>query len=129
MTISPYLNETITQIDADGIRVIRARLGLTQEQLATHVGVSIDTIKSWESGRRTPAPDARAKLVYLSRPNVYRAATSYEKLRDTAQQYDADAIAYELAGDTERSEMAVKVARSLHKMADSVERDMVGPRA
>jgi transcriptional regulator with XRE-family HTH domain len=39
------------------IRDRREKLKLTQEELAARVGVPTQTIKQWESGRRSPAAD------------------------------------------------------------------------
>lgn len=39
------------------IQTLRVKKGLNQEQLAQKVGVTIDTIKNWESSRRTPSPE------------------------------------------------------------------------
>lgn len=36
------------------IRQLRTNLGLTQKQFAAQFDVSIDSVKSWECGRRTP---------------------------------------------------------------------------
>jgi putative transcriptional regulator len=36
------------------IRKIRTQLGLTQEEFAEDVGVSIQTVRSWEQGRSVP---------------------------------------------------------------------------
>jgi predicted ATPase/DNA-binding NarL/FixJ family response regulator/transcriptional regulator with XRE-family HTH domain len=37
------------------LRLLRARLGLSQEQLAQRLGVSFATVNRWETGRTTPA--------------------------------------------------------------------------
>lgn len=39
----------------ENIKSIRARYNLSQRELAARIGVSVDTIKSWESGRRKPS--------------------------------------------------------------------------
>lgn len=36
------------------IKNLRMAAGLTQKQFAWKYGISLDTVKSWESGRRTP---------------------------------------------------------------------------
>jgi len=38
----------------DEIRAIRQSLGLNQADFAERLGVSKDTVNSWEQGRRTP---------------------------------------------------------------------------
>lgn len=40
----------------------RVRLGLDQEQLAEQVGVHVNTIRLWESGKRKPGSDNLTKL-------------------------------------------------------------------
>ena len=36
------------------IRALRQRKGLTQEQVATHLGVSYQAVSKWETGANTP---------------------------------------------------------------------------
>jgi putative transcriptional regulator len=40
----------------------RARLGLTQEQFAALLGVSVATLRNWEQGRREPDRAARVLI-------------------------------------------------------------------
>ena len=40
----------------------RRRHGLTQEQLAAELGISVRTLRDWEQGRRQPQGPARALL-------------------------------------------------------------------
>jgi len=47
---------------ADKIRQCRDLKGWTQEQLARNVGVSLNTVQRWESGRTQPSPLAMEKL-------------------------------------------------------------------
>lgn len=39
-------------ITAEDIKKIKERLSLTQKELATMLKVSVDTVNSWEQGRR-----------------------------------------------------------------------------
>jgi type I restriction enzyme M protein len=48
------------------IRVIRARLNLTQEQLAERLGVSFATINRWEGGSSAPQRAAREAILALA---------------------------------------------------------------
>jgi DNA-binding transcriptional regulator YiaG len=41
---------------------LRKRLGLSQEQFSERIGASVDTLKSWETGRRHPSGTARKAL-------------------------------------------------------------------
>ncbi len=47
---------------ANLIREIRAHVGLTQEQLALHLGVNYSTMNRWENKRGNPSPLAIAKI-------------------------------------------------------------------
>ena len=47
---------------ADKIRQCRDLKGWTQEQLARNVGVSLNTVQRWESGRTQPSHLAMEKL-------------------------------------------------------------------
>lgn len=40
----------------------RTRNGLTQEQLALRIGVSVNSVASWEQGRATPGSTYLGKL-------------------------------------------------------------------
>jgi len=46
-------------------RLLRTRLGLSQEQLARRLGVSFATVNRWESGRSRPSPRASLALAEL----------------------------------------------------------------
>ena len=47
------------------LRLLRGRLGLSQEQLARQLGVSFATVNRWESGRTQPSARARQALASL----------------------------------------------------------------
>lgn len=42
------------------IRELREHYGWTQERLSWKMNVSLNTVKSWESGRRNPSIEKRA---------------------------------------------------------------------
>lgn len=46
------------------IRELRLLLGLTQEEMATILGVSFSTVSRWERGRANPSPIA-SKLIEI----------------------------------------------------------------
>ena len=48
-------------------RMVRKRLGLTQQELAQRINVSLDTIRNWEQGKRVPTGAAKALLKILDR--------------------------------------------------------------
>ena len=47
------------------IKECRMLKGWTQEQLAHHIGVTLNTVQRWESGKTTPSPLALDKLQEL----------------------------------------------------------------
>ena len=48
-------------------RRVRKRLGLTQEEFSRRIDVSLDTIRNWEQGKRTPTGAAKALLKLLDK--------------------------------------------------------------
>ena len=55
-------------IEFDGVDIvgIRRQFGLTRRQFAHSIGVSVHTLRNWETGRRRPHGPARALLRALS---------------------------------------------------------------
>ena len=49
------------------LAALRKYLGLTQEQFAGRIGISIDTLQNWEQDRRQPDGPARALLRLLAK--------------------------------------------------------------
>ena len=49
-----------------GVLELRKRLGMTQEQLARELGVTVGTVNRWENGRFKPSPLALRGLERLS---------------------------------------------------------------
>ena len=49
----------------DFAREVRRRLGLTQQEFASSINVSLETIRNWEQGRRRPTGAAKALLKVL----------------------------------------------------------------
>ncbi len=54
-------NSKLTAI-AKKIRLLRSKLGLTQEQFAAKVGVTFSTVNRWESGKSRPSPLAMRQI-------------------------------------------------------------------
>lgn len=48
------------------IRQLRERLGLTQEKLATRLGVAFPTVNRWENGHTQPSPLALKQIEALA---------------------------------------------------------------
>jgi len=53
-------------MDSVEIKTLRKKLGLTQQQLATELCVTIGTVARWESGGSQPSPLAMHQLRRLS---------------------------------------------------------------
>ena|SRR6202035_3793583 len=49
------------------VRAIRNKLGMTQARFSNTFGFSLDAIKHWEGGRRTPEAPARTLLTVIDR--------------------------------------------------------------
>src|SRR5882757_4775920 len=49
------------------VKAIRNRLGMTQARFSDMFGFSLDAIKHWEGGRRTPEAPARTLLTIIDR--------------------------------------------------------------
>ena len=62
------LKTTIVELPvASDVPEIRKKLGLSQEQFAQLMGVSVATLRNWEQGRREPHGPARSLLMIASR--------------------------------------------------------------
>jgi putative transcriptional regulator len=48
-------------------RVVRRRLGMTQEQFATALRIPVNTLRNWEQGRVKPDPAARSLMLIVYR--------------------------------------------------------------
>lgn len=75
---SGYKAHEITPVrppeDVD-IKTIRNGMGLTQAMFAAQFGISINTLRNWEQGKRRPDPAARAYLRVIEKaPDIVRAA-------------------------------------------------------
>jgi transcriptional regulator with XRE-family HTH domain len=55
-------DHTPSVVISDLVKTERKRLGLTQEQLGTAVGVTQATISNWEGGQTSPNPAEAARL-------------------------------------------------------------------
>src|ERR1700694_5605531 len=49
------------------VKAIRSKLGMTQVRFSNIFGFSLDAIKHWEGGRRTPEAPARTLLTVIDR--------------------------------------------------------------
>jgi putative transcriptional regulator len=65
----------VTLPAAVDVKRIRKRLKMTQARFSSTFGFSLDAVKHWEGGRRTPESSARAFLTVIERnPNAVIAA-------------------------------------------------------
>lgn len=49
-------------VEAQDVKQLRARFGLSQREFAALLGISAGTLRNWEQGRRTPEGPARVLL-------------------------------------------------------------------
>jgi len=49
------------------IRRLRSKLGLTQEELARELGITVGTVNRWENGRFRPSKLARHTILEFAR--------------------------------------------------------------
>jgi putative transcriptional regulator len=73
------------------VKEIRNHLHMTQARFSNTFGFSLDAVKHWEGGRRTPEPSARAYLTIIERcpemvidiltPNATVAQPAYKRHR------------------------------------------------
>jgi putative transcriptional regulator len=53
----------VFKIEKPDIKAIRGAMGLTQIQFAALLGISVNTLRNWEQGRREPEGPARVLLL------------------------------------------------------------------
>lgn len=62
----------VTRYEIADVKAIRAQLNVSQKELAQAMDVSVDTVKSWEQGRRNPTGLASKVLMLLGKePDLY----------------------------------------------------------
>jgi putative transcriptional regulator len=69
-----WIDEQIRRDEAEAmqemgryVRRIRSKIRMSQIEFARATGVSVDTLRNWEQGRRHPSATARALLKVLDR--------------------------------------------------------------
>ena len=67
------------------VRSIRKGLKMTQAAFSDSFGFSLDTVKHWEGGRRTPEVPARAYLLVIQR-NPSAVLAALRPVRDSGKQ-------------------------------------------
>ena len=58
-------------VDANDIKKLRARLGLSQPKFAALLHVELGTLRNWEQGRREPTGPAKALLTAIGKDPVH----------------------------------------------------------
>ena len=59
--------EHVVKVPPVDVRAARRKLGMTQKDFAHSFGVSLDTLRNWEQGRRRPEGPARVLLAVIER--------------------------------------------------------------
>ena len=66
-TTEKEIAKQIEEDDAAYARGVRERFGISQEVFAERIGVSPETVRSWEQGRRSLKGPAKALLRFIAR--------------------------------------------------------------
>lgn len=68
----------VTRYEIADVRAIREQLNVSQSEMATALGTSVDTIKSWEAKRRNPTGlAAKVLAVIQSDPTFFHALAAH----------------------------------------------------
>ena len=63
---------TVSFVGEPDPRAIRERLGLTQDQFAAALCISVETLRDWEHGRREPSgPAMRLLQIAAKHPDIF----------------------------------------------------------
>ncbi|OHC74942.1 MAG: hypothetical protein A3G18_01295 [Rhodospirillales bacterium RIFCSPLOWO2_12_FULL_58_28] len=60
----------VVKVPKVDVKSARRKLGMTQKDFARNFGVSLDTVRNWEQGRRQPEGAARVLLAVIERNPV-----------------------------------------------------------
>ena len=61
----------LTRYEVADVKALRAKLNVSQQELANALGTSVDTIKSWENKRRNPTGLAAKVLATIQDNPTY----------------------------------------------------------
>jgi transcriptional regulator with XRE-family HTH domain len=56
--------DEIAAVIGDGIRRARTLCGITQDELAAALGISLDDVQDYEHGRRRPRPEVLVRIAH-----------------------------------------------------------------
>lgn len=74
----PLLRDPKLDLRPDDVREIRYKLGQSQSEFASMIGVSVPTLQSWEEGKRLPDGPALALLrVAAKNPKIVAKALGH----------------------------------------------------
>jgi putative transcriptional regulator len=79
------------------VSVIRKQLGLSQEQFAALMGVSVATLRNWEQGRREPHGPARSLLLVASREPAAVLKALAPEVRPSSGQVAQERVRYRVS--------------------------------
>ena len=66
-----HMSEVAAEWGAEGVRGLRAHLGVSQAELADRVGTRQQTISEWETGTRAPRRMSRRLLHLVAEASGY----------------------------------------------------------
>ena len=95
------------------VKAIRDRLGMTQARFSNTFGFSLDAVKHWEGGRRTPEAPARTLLTVIDK-NPAAVLTALNPAAFPATVGSSKLTTIHVKGDRKR--------QSITKRKDSAER-------
>ena len=95
------------------VKAIRDRLGMTQARFSNTFGFSLDAVKHWEGGRRTPEAPARTLLTVIDK-NPAAVLTALNPAAFPATVGSSKPTTIHVKGDRKR--------QSITKRKDSAER-------
>jgi putative transcriptional regulator len=76
------------------VKAIRKRLSMTQARFSDTFGFSLDAVKHWEGGRRTPESSARAFLTVIARnPEAVISALHQPAIANAVMTRDSASVA------------------------------------
>jgi len=71
----------VFKVENPNVKVIRGAMGLTQIQFAALLGISVNTLRNWEQGRREPEGPARVLLLVAAhRPDAILEAVKSQRI-------------------------------------------------
>jgi putative transcriptional regulator len=95
------------------VKAIRGRLNMTQARFSDTFGFSLDAVKHWEGGRRTPESSARAFLTVIAK-NPQAVISALHPSEKLAVAYKAASVAKKKPRLTKRTTKKAAREHSVH---------------